>query len=130
VQHVFRDENTVVNDLVQQASSLRTNQGKIGFLEKSDVPVCIVRQSVLLNQIQQNRIVRFLKLEGPEFPGLSDETNRTMTAGPANWRTPLVHYLENSGHISDRKVQRQAFKYVMLDNTLYRLNAWDQINLR
>jgi hypothetical protein len=37
-----------------------------------------------------------------------------------DWRTPLVHYLENSGHIAKRKVRRQALKYVMLDNTLYR----------
>jgi hypothetical protein len=43
-----------------------------------------------------------------------------MTAGPDDWRTPLVHYLDNSGHIADRKVWRQALKYVMLDNTLYR----------
>jgi ribonuclease HI len=40
VQHVSRDENTVVNDLAQQASSFRLNQQKIGFLEKPDVPVC------------------------------------------------------------------------------------------
>jgi hypothetical protein len=26
----------------------------------------------------------------------------------------------NPGHIADRKVRRQALKYVMLDNTLYR----------
>jgi hypothetical protein len=43
-----------------------------------------------------------------------------MTVGPDDWRTPLVHYLENPGHITDRKVRRQALKYVMLDNTLYR----------
>jgi hypothetical protein len=42
------------------------------------------------------------------------------TAGPDDWKTPLVHYLGNPGHIADRKVQRQALKYVMLDNTLYR----------
>jgi hypothetical protein len=35
------------------------------------------------------------------------------------WRTSLVHYLENLGHIDNRKVRRQALKYVMLDNTLY-----------
>jgi hypothetical protein len=34
--------------------------------------------------------------------------------------TPLVRYLENPDYIADRKVQRQALKYVMLDNTLYR----------
>jgi hypothetical protein len=31
----------------------------------------------------------------------------------------LVRYLENPSHIAHRKVQRQALKYVMLDNTLY-----------
>jgi hypothetical protein len=43
-----------------------------------------------------------------------------MMIGPNDWRTPLVHYLENPGHIADRKVQSQALKYVMVDNTLYR----------
>jgi hypothetical protein len=31
----------------------------------------------------------------------------------------LIRYLENPGYIDDRKVQWQALKYVMLDNTLY-----------
>jgi hypothetical protein len=39
---------------------------------------------------------------------------------PDDWRIPLVHYLENPGHIVDRKVRFEALKYVMLDNTLYR----------
>jgi hypothetical protein len=43
-----------------------------------------------------------------------------MTADADDWRTPLVHYLENPCHIADRKVRWQALKYVMLDNTLYR----------
>jgi hypothetical protein len=29
-------------------------------------------------------------------------------AKPDDWRTPLVRYLENPGHIVDRKVRRQA----------------------
>jgi hypothetical protein len=41
-------------------------------------------------------------------------------AGLGDWRTPLIRYLENPGHIADRKVQWQALKCVMLDNTLYR----------
>jgi hypothetical protein len=50
----------------------------------------------------------------------SDESSETMMVDPDDWRTPLVCYLGNPGHITDRKVQRQALKYVMLDNTLYR----------
>jgi hypothetical protein len=41
------------------------------------------------------------------------------TANLDNWRAPLVRYLENPGHIADRKVQRQALRYDMLDNILY-----------
>jgi hypothetical protein len=42
-----------------------------------------------------------------------------MMFDPNDWRTPLVRYLENPGHITERKVRWQALKYVMRDNTLY-----------
>jgi hypothetical protein len=68
---------------------------------------------------------------------IADESSKTMKGDPDDWRTHLVCYLENTGHINDRKVQRQAMKYVMLDNTLYcqiidgyYLNASVQIDLR
>jgi hypothetical protein len=59
------------------------------------------------------------KTGGSGISRTSDETSKTMTAGPDDWRTPLICYLENPGHIADKKVQRQALKYVMLDSTLY-----------
>jgi ribonuclease HI len=68
VQHVSRDENKVAYDLAQQVSSFQSNQGKFGFLEKPCVLVfsrCTTRQSIPLNQVQQNWMVRFLKLKGP-----------------------------------------------------------------
>jgi hypothetical protein len=60
------------------------------------------------------------KTRGSKISRTSDETSKIMTTNPDGWRTPLVRYLENTGHIADRKVQCQALKYVMLDNTLYR----------
>jgi hypothetical protein len=50
---------------------------------------------------------------------ITDESSKMMTANPDDWRTPLLRYLENPGHIADRKVRRQALKYVMFDDTLY-----------
>jgi hypothetical protein len=41
-------------------------------------------------------------------------------ADPDDWRTPLVHYLENVVYIADRNVRCQSLKYVMRHNTLYR----------
>jgi hypothetical protein len=49
-----------------------------------------------------------------------DKSIETMTTDPNDWRIPLVRYLENLDHITDRIVWQQALKYVMLDNTLYR----------
>jgi ribonuclease HI len=55
MQHVSRVENTVVNDLAQQASDFQSNRGKFYVLKKSDVLVfnrCAVQKFVLLNQVQ------------------------------------------------------------------------------
>jgi transposase InsO family protein len=49
----------------------------------------------------------------------SSQSSKSTTTNLDDWRTPLVRYLENHSHIADRKVQRQALKYVMLDNTIY-----------
>jgi hypothetical protein len=57
---------------------------------------------------------------GTEISRTLDKSSETMTVDPDNWRAPLLRYLENPGHIANRKVWRQALKYVMLDNTLYR----------
>jgi hypothetical protein len=54
VQHISKNENTLVNDLAQEASGFQLNREKFGFLEKLDSPVfgrCTVHQSVLLNQV-------------------------------------------------------------------------------
>jgi ribonuclease HI len=45
VQHVSKDENTVVNDLARQASGFQSSQEKISFLGKPDVLVCQIGQS-------------------------------------------------------------------------------------
>jgi hypothetical protein len=84
-------------------------------LEKLDVPVYQTGQSgfwlmhnvkiysaepsstkldVSISEIRGSRIFRIL-----------DESSETTMADPDDWRTPLIRYLENPGHIADRKVQ-------------------------
>jgi hypothetical protein len=57
--------------------------------------------------------------KGSRISRISDKDSETTAVNPDDWRTPLVRYLDNPSHIADRKVWRQALKYVMLDNTLY-----------
>jgi hypothetical protein len=59
------------------------------------------------------------EIGGSRISRIMDESSKMMTVDPDDWRTPLVRYLENLGHIADSKVRRQALKYDMLDNTLY-----------
>jgi hypothetical protein len=124
---VSRDENTMMNDLAQQASGFWSNRGKFGFLEKMDVPVCQTGQSSLRpmwsaticfaepGSVKPDGLVS--ETEGSEIYRILDETSETPTADSDDWRTPMVRYLENPG-CADRKVHQQAVKYVILHNTL------------
>jgi hypothetical protein len=71
-----------------------------------------------------------LSLANPDVPksetggsGISrclDDLGETAMTEPVDWRTPLICYLENPGHVIDIKVRRQALKYVLLDHDLHR----------
>jgi hypothetical protein len=107
MQYVFKDENTLANNLAQQGSDFQSNKGKFGFLGKPDVPVCQTRQSrfrpmhkVTICSVEPSTA----KPDGPvsEIGGsrisrITDKSSKTMTADPDDWRTPLVCYLENPG---------------------------------
>jgi hypothetical protein len=132
MQHLFRNENTMVNDLAQQASSFWSNWEKLYVLEKLDVLVCQIGWSGF-QSIHNAEICSaeaglaksdgsVSEIEGFEISRNSDNLGETTTTEPDDWRTPLVCYIENPGHIADRKVGQQGLKYVMLDNTLYRRN--------
>jgi hypothetical protein len=87
--------------------------GQPDFWPMHSATVCSAERSsakldVLVPGIGGSRISRIL-----------DETSKTTTVDPDDWRTPLIRYLENPSHIANRKVQRQGLKYVVLDNALY-----------
>jgi ribonuclease HI len=121
IKHISRDENTVANDLVQQASGFRLNRGKFSFLKKPDVPICQTRQFIFRPMCSAaicSAEPSSVKSDGPvseteksKISNILDESSKTTMASPNDWRTLLVRYLENPGHIADRKVQQQALKY-------------------
>jgi hypothetical protein len=38
---------------------------------------------------------------GSDISRGSDDLGETVTTEPVDWRTPLIHYLENPGHVTD-----------------------------
>jgi hypothetical protein len=110
VQHVFRDENTVANNLAQQASGFQANQGKFGFLEKPDVPVCQTGQSgfqlvhnVRICSVETNSLEPDSSVSetgGSRIFRTSDETSKTTTVS-----YPVSRKREQSLHTCAQDVQ-------------------------
>jgi hypothetical protein len=100
VQHVSKDENTVVKDLAQQASGFRSNRRKFGFLEKPDVLVCQTGQSgfhpihsakicsVEPSSAKPDSLVS--EMEGSGISSTLDKSSEMAMADPKDWRAPLA----------------------------------------
>ena len=43
----------------------------------------------------------------------------------ADWKVPIVTYLKDPGHGAERNIRRLAFKYVLIDDELYRRTTED-----
>jgi hypothetical protein len=97
VHHVFRDENTLTNDLAQQASGFWSNWEKFSFLEKSDVPVYQTGQSGFrpMHSVSLFYWTKFRKTGcsasktgGSGISRIWDKASKMTTADPDDWRTP------------------------------------------
>jgi hypothetical protein len=108
---IWRSKHQVSEQIEENSVFCQTRQSS--FQSVHSAMIC----SVELNSEELDSPVS--KTRGSQISKISDETSKTTTVGPDDWRTALVRYLENPDHIADRKVWRQVLKYVMLDNTLY-----------
>jgi hypothetical protein len=98
MQHISKDENTVMNDLAPQASGFWSNRGKFCFLEKLDVSVCHTGQSSFWPVCSATFCSvgpSPAKLDSPvsetggsEISKIMDESSKTVTVDPDDWRTP------------------------------------------
>ena len=105
------------------------NRGKIFFLDKSEIPESGTGSSGFVKPMLVAPEAQTIELVKPEVPILhigssdfgrdSENSVETTATDPEDWRAPLVSYLENPGRIVDRKVRRQALKYILLDNELF-----------
>ena len=48
-----------------------------------------------------------------------------VSAEAQDWRVPLMSYLRDPGRGAERNIRRLAFKYVLIDDELYRRTAKD-----
>jgi hypothetical protein len=105
---------TSIRFLIKSRKWFSKKIGCCGFQSMHSATICYAEPSLakLDGLIFETR--------GSEVSRNSDESSEMTAADPDDWRTPSVCYLENLGHIHDRKVWWRDLKYVMLDNTIYR----------
>src|SRR6185312_2172576 len=73
-------------------------------------------------------------LTGPEagLTGQTAENSESVDSSKSNgkvevadWRVPIVTYLKDPGRGAERNIRRLAFKYILIDDELYRRTAED-----
>ena len=82
---------------------------------------------------------KFLVLDAPVRPvsetgltgdaavgsGSAKKDDSVVLAESQNWRVPLISYLRDPSRGAERNIRRLAFKYVLIDDELYRRTVED-----
>ena len=106
-----REENGQANALAQQASGYDVRKGKFNIrkliwikaeLQVLDAPVRPVDATDLTDQSTENT------------------DSAVERAEDQDWRVPIISYLKDPGRGAERNIQRAAFKYILIDDELYR----------
>src|SRR6185312_14536333 len=119
IKHIPREENGKANALAQQASGYNVTkkyfnirkpmQTKAEFLVL-DTPVRPVGDTGLTGDAAVNS-------------NSAKKVYSIFSAEAQDWRVPLISYLRDPGRGAERNIRRLAFKYVLIDDELYRRTA-------
>src|SRR6185437_13058250 len=120
-KHIPREENEKANTLAQQASGYN-----------------VTKKYLNIRKPMQTK-AEFLVLDTPVRPvgdtGLTGDAaadfdsakkvDSIVSAEAQDWRVPLISYLRDPGRGAERNIRRLAFKYILIDDELYRRTAED-----
>jgi hypothetical protein len=115
-----------VNALAQQASGYNVTKKYFNMRK----PMRAITEMLVLNELVS--LDAPTGLTGPEtgLTGLMAENNESAItpnskgrAEVADWRVPIVTYLKNLDHGVERNIRRLTFKYILIDDELYRRTA-------
>ena len=129
IRHLPREENGQANALAQQASGYNVRKGKFNIRK----PMQMIAELQFLEEpvkpIDATGLTAPTGLTGPET-GLTDQTAENTDsvmkkAKDQDWRAPIISYLKDPGRGAERNIWRAAFKYILIDDELYRRTAED-----
>jgi len=111
-----REENGQANALAQQASGYDVRKGKFNVRKLMQIEAEL---QVL------NEPVKPVEATGLTAHSSGNTDSVTEKTKDQNWRVPIISYLKDPSRGAERNIRRAAFKYVLIDNELYRRTAED-----
>ena len=122
IQHIPREENEKANALAQQASGYNVVKRYFNIKKLMQIKA----ESLVMNELV--RTVAEIGLTGQtglaaEGGGSSNSANNSdqkVGAEVQDWRIPIITYLKDPGRGADRNIRCLAFKYILVDDELYR----------
>ena len=129
IRHLPREENGQANALAQQASGYNIRKGKFNIRKLMQMIAELQFLDELVKLVDATGLTAQTGLTGPET-GLTDQiaenTDSAMKkAEDQDWRVPINSYLKDPSRGAERNIRRAAFKYVLIDDELYRRTAED-----
>ena len=90
-----------------------------------DAPVRPVSETGLTAQTGLTGLETGLTGDAADGFGSAKKDDSIISAKSQDWRVPLMSYLRDPGRGAERNIRRLAFKYVLIDDELYRRTAED-----
>ena len=134
IRHILRDSNKKANALAQEASgydvtkkyfNMRKPMRATAKLLVLDEPVRPDTLTGLITQTGLTGSETGLTGRSAENSKSGATSNSKGKAEVADWRVPIVIYLKDPSHGAERNIRRLAFKYILVDDELYRRTAYD-----
>ena len=131
IRHIPREDNEKANALAQQASGYNVTKKYFNIRK----PMRIKAESLVLDEpVRPVAETGLTALTGPET-GLTAEggmnsnsvanSTQNVEAEVQDWRVSIVSYLKDPGRGVEGNIRRLAFKYILVDDELYRRTADD-----
>ena len=118
IRHIPRDSNKKENALAQQASGYSATKENFNIRK----PMRVKAELQVLDE--PVRPVAATGLTGPEIGLTAQSAENTNSVAKKtedqDWRVPIIFYLEDPDRGAERSIWHAAFKYILIDDKLYR----------
>jgi len=128
IRHIPREDNEKANALAQQASGYNVTKKYFNIRK----PMRIKAESLVLDEpvrpVAETGLtgpVTGLIAEGDMNSNSAKNSIQKVEAEVQDWRVPIMSYLKDPDRGAERSIRLLAFKYILVDDELYRRTADD-----